>query len=105
MKKVMAIGLALLFLTVAVVPSLQAQQAGQQDPQSQKSTFICPRTGEPCPMGGPQHMRRGGRGMRGQRGNCPMAAQQQCPYYTQSKGQGGGQAPAAAPAESKPVTQ
>ncbi len=104
MKRAIAIGVALMLLTVAVVPSLQAQQAGQPDPQSQKSTFICPRTGEPCPMGGPQHMRRGGRGMRGQRGNCPWATQQ-CPYYTQSKGQGGAQVPAPTPADSKPVKQ
>jgi hypothetical protein len=103
MKRVMAIGFALLLLTVVAAQGLYAQQAGQQDSQTQQSGWVCPRTGQPCPMGGQGHMHRGGRGMRrGQGVNCPMAGQN-CPYYSQSKSQAGSQTPAAS--DTKPAKQ
>lgn len=97
MKRAMAIGFALVLLTIIAAPNVYAQQTGQTDSQSQQNTWICPRTGEPCPMGGQGRMHRGGRGMRGQRGNCPMA--QNCPYFSQSNTQGSTQSPSAKPAK------
>jgi hypothetical protein len=108
MKRLMAIGFALILLTIVVAPSLYAQQADKQDSQSQQqNTWVCPRTGEPCPMGGQGHMHRGARGMQGKRGrggNCPMAAQQ-CPYYSQNKAQSGSQSPPPAKADTQPTKQ
>jgi hypothetical protein len=105
MKRLMAIGFALTLLAVVAAPSLYAQQADKQDSQSQQqSAWVCPHTGQPCPMGGQGRMHRGGRGMRGQGGNCPMAGQQ-CPYYTQNKAQSGSQNPVPAKADTQPAKQ
>jgi hypothetical protein len=108
MKRLMAIGFALILLTIVVAPSLYAQQADKQDSQSQQqNAWVCPRTGEPCPKGGQGHMHRGARGMQGKGGrggNCPMAAQQ-CPYYSQNKTQSGSQSPPPAKADTQPTKQ
>lgn len=98
--------MALFFLAVVAAPSLYAQQqAGKQDaPSQQQSAWVCPHTGQPCPMAGQGRMNRGGRGMRGPKGmgrNCPMAAQN-CPYYSQSQAQGGAQSVAPAKAGTNP---